>query len=122
VWRDSATTAFVSPKWWPRNPGNVIVVPNVHFVNLYDISESALAAVNSTAKRIALAMKTEYGCDGTSTRQHNDRGAGQEVWHFHLHVFPRYLDDRLYEDDRAARWPPLEERARYAERLREVLR
>jgi histidine triad (HIT) family protein len=121
VWRDARTAAFVSPKWWPGNPGHVIVVPNEHYENLYEISDDALAAVGSTAKRVACAMKDEFGCDGTSTRQHNDAGAGQEVWHFHMHVFPRYVGDRLYEDDRAARWPPLDERAPYADRLRRAL-
>jgi histidine triad (HIT) family protein len=121
VWRDTESTAFVSPKWWPRNAGHVIIVPSAHFENLYDISEEALAAVNFTAKRIAVAFKMEYGCDGTSTRQHNEAGAGQEVWHFHLHVFPRYVGDGLYENDRSAWWPTLDERAPYVERIRRAL-
>jgi histidine triad (HIT) family protein len=121
VWRDAETAAFVSPKWWERNAGHVMVVPTGHFQNLYEIPEEALAAVYSTAKRVAIAMKSAYGCGGTSTRQHNDAAAGQEVWHFHVHVFPRYRDDRLYENDRRTRWPDPAERAPYAERLRRAL-
>jgi histidine triad (HIT) family protein len=121
VWTDGATTAFVSPKWWEKNPGHVIVVPNDHFENLYEIPEPALAAVYATSKRIATALKSAYGCEATSTRQHNEPGAGQEVWHFHVHVFPRYAGDDLYRNDAFTRWPEAGERAPYAERLRRSL-
>ncbi len=114
--------AFVSPKWWEQNVGHVIVVPSAHFETLYEIPEDALAAVYATAKRVAVALKSEYGCDGTSTRQHNDAAAGQEVPHLHVHVFPRYADDLLYEHDRRTRWPDAGERAPYAERLRRAFR
>jgi histidine triad (HIT) family protein len=122
VWRDEQTTAFVSPRWWPTNPGHVIAVPNEHFANLYDIPDDALGAVYSTARRVAAALKDAYDCDGTSTRQHNDPGAGQDVFHFHVHVFPRFTGDGLYERDAEYRWASPDERAPYAERLREVLR
>ena len=122
VLRDSATAAFVSPKWWVRNAGHVLVVPTEHFENIYDISEPALARVYATAKRVAAALKVAYGCDGTSTRQHNEPAGDQDVWHFHVHVFPRYHGDRLYESHDATHWPGADERAPYAERLRGVLR
>ena len=111
----------MSPKWWERNPGHAIVIPNGHYENLYEIPDPALAAVYATAKRLAVVMKAAYGCEGTSTRQHNEAAAGQDVWHFHAHVFPRYFGDGLYENDRRARWTSPEERAPYAERLRERL-
>jgi histidine triad (HIT) family protein len=121
VWQDGATTAFVAPKWWDANPGHVLVVPNEHAEHLYEISEPALAAVYATARRVAVALKHEYGCDGTSTRQHNEPGAGQDVWHFHVHVFPRYEGDNLYANDERTRWTTPEERAPYARRLSERL-
>jgi histidine triad (HIT) family protein len=122
VWADAATTAFVSPRWWPNNDGHVLVVSNEHVENLYSISDEALGAVYATAKRVATAMKASYGCDGTSTRQHNDSGAGQDVFHFHVHVFPRFAGDQLYARDADYRWTTRAERAPYAERLREALR
>jgi histidine triad (HIT) family protein len=121
VWQDETTTAFVSPKWWETNPAHVIVVPNDHFENLYEIPAGALGAVYETAKRIALALRSAYGCDGTSTRQHNEPGGGQDVWHFHVHVFPRYEGDRLYEQNARVRWTETAERLPYAERLRAAL-
>ncbi len=121
VWSDDATTAFVAAKWWETNPAHVLVVPNDHFENLYEIPDATLAAVYATAKRMALALKAAYGCDGTSTRQHNEPGGGQDVWHFHVHVYPRSLDDGLYANHDRVRWADVGERAPYAERLREEL-
>jgi histidine triad (HIT) family protein len=118
VWRDDRTTAFVSPKWWPRTPGAVIVIPNVHVENLYEIADDELAAVSSTTKRVAVAMKEAYACDGISTRQHNEPGANQDVWHFHVHVFPRQRGDELYARDAESRWVGPAERAKWADRLR----
>jgi histidine triad (HIT) family protein len=122
VFRDSETTAFVCPKWWAAAPAHVVVVPNDHYENVYLIPDAALAAVYRTAKRIAAVMRSVYGCEGTSMRQHNEPGAGQEVWHFHVHVFPRRLDDRLYERDAETHRPSVEKRAPFAERLRQALR
>ena len=76
--------------------------------------------VQVVGKRIALALKTAYGCDGTSFRQHNEPHGDQEVWHYHLHVFPRWHGDDLYGSPHRLTTP--EERAPYAERLRRSLR
>jgi histidine triad (HIT) family protein len=122
VWRDDLTTAFVSPRWWPNNPGHILVVPNDHAADICEIREDALAAVYATAKRVADALRISYGCEGTSTRQHNGPAAGQDVFHFHVHVFPRYAGDELYARDAEHRWTTADERAPYARRLREALR
>jgi histidine triad (HIT) family protein len=119
VWRDDETLAWLNPRWWGKNHGNVIVIPNAHAENMFDLDGNQAAAVHATACRIGLAMLTAYGCDGVSTRQHNGRGANQEVWHYHLHVFPRYPEDGIYGAD--VRMTEPEERRRYAERLRAAL-
>lgn len=110
VYRDSRTTAFVSPRWWDASPGHVIVVPNEHVQSVHELSDELLAAVYATAKRVAGALKRADACEGTSMRQHDERGAGQEIPHFHVHVFPRNADDRLYERNEDFRWAPVEER------------
>jgi histidine triad (HIT) family protein len=66
-------------------------------------------------------MREAYGCEGTSTRQHNGAAAGQEVDHLHVHVFPRYAGDGLYRRDAEHRFAPAEERAPYAAKLRAAL-
>ena len=48
------------------------------------------------AKAVALAMKNVYNCGGISLRQHNEPPGNQEVWHYHVHVTPRYLGDEFY--------------------------
>ncbi|HEY2777350.1 MAG TPA: HIT domain-containing protein [Gaiellaceae bacterium] len=121
IHRDQLTTAFVCPKWWLAAPAHVLVVPNSHYENVYAIPDDELAAVYATAKKIATAMRSAYYCEGTSMRQHNEPGGGQDVWHFHVHVFPRRRDDRLYERNAETRMTAASERAPYAERLRFAL-
>jgi histidine triad (HIT) family protein len=99
----------------------VLVIPVEHVKNLYEIDEVLLGTVHATVRRIATAMRSAYGCAGTSTRQHNEPGAGQDVWHLHVHVFPREPDDGLYARDAEFRWASPAERAPYAELLRAVL-
>lgn len=67
---------------------------------------------------MAIAFKRVYGCDGVSTRQHNEPAGNQEVWHYHLHVFPRYVDDDLYDLTAQRRLTTPDERQPYADRLR----
>lgn len=118
VYRDDAVTAFISSAWWPENAGHVLVVPNGHYENIYAIPDDVLAAVQVVGKRIALALREIYGCEGTSFRQHNEPGGNQEVWHYHLHVFPRYIGDELYTRTYERRNTTPTERAPYAEKLR----
>lgn len=121
VWRDEAVTAFICSAWWPANPGHLLVVPNGHYEHVYGLPDDDLAAVQVAGKRLALVLRDVYGCDGTSFRQHNEPGGNQEVWHYHLHVFPRYHGDRLYERTLERRTVTPEERAPYAARLRAYL-
>lgn len=122
VFRDDVVTAFVALAWWPGNAGHVLVVPNEHYENIYDIPDAALAAVQVTGKRIALALKVTYGCEGTSFRQHNEPAGYQDVWHYHLHVFPRYAGDDLYLRTLERRLTTPDEREPYARKLRSYLR
>ncbi len=119
VHRDDETTAWVNARWWPNNAGAAVVVPNRHVENIYVLSRDLAGAVHETARRLALAMKGAYGCGGISTRQHNEPAGYQEVWHYHLHVFPRWDGDDLYGSKPRMTTP--EERAPYADGLRRAL-
>jgi histidine triad (HIT) family protein len=121
VLRTPRTTAFVSPRTWPDNAGNVIVVPNEHVRDLESCPDDLVGELFVAAKRVAAAMREAYGCAGTSLREHNGRAAAQEVDHLHVHVLPRSLDDRLYRRNDEQRFAPPEERAQYAERLKRCL-
>jgi len=98
IYQNAHTMAFVAPKWWVNNPGHVLVIPKRHSENIYDISDDDLAEVYKTVKKVAIAIRSTYDCDGTSTRQHNEPAGHQDVWHFHVHVFPRYEEDNLYQN------------------------
>ena len=119
VYRGETTTAWVNSRWWPNNSGTVVVVPNRHVENMFELEPELAGEVHETARRVAMAMKIAYGSEGVSTRQHNEPAGDQEVWHYHLHVFPRYASDDLYRAD--ARLTAAEERAPYADRLRGAL-
>jgi histidine triad (HIT) family protein len=121
VLRTDQAVAFVASHWWANNPGHVLVIPAAHVENLYEMSKLLAGEVHEVVRQVAVAMKSAYGCPGTSTRQHNEPTGGQDVWHFHVHVFPRYPDDRLYLNDASKRIVTPSERAPFAERLRELL-
>ncbi|MFN8633929.1 MAG: HIT family protein [Chloroflexota bacterium] len=116
VYRDELVTVFVNASWWPANPGSLVVVSNAHHESVYEIPDEILAAVQIVGKRMALALKATYQCGGTSLRQHNEPAGNQDVWHYHLHVFPRYANDGLYGSRKRNTTP--QERQPFAEKLR----
>jgi histidine triad (HIT) family protein len=118
IYHDDHVTALISMHWWQNNPGHVLVIPNQHIENIYDLTPEIAVYVYELARQVAIAFKQVYGCDGTSTRQHNEPAGYQEVWHFHLHVFPRYYNDQLYELTHSKRRTTPDERRPYAEKLK----
>ena len=119
VYHDPRITAFISRHKWPNNAGHVLIIPNQHYENIYTLPVFLAARIQECAQAISLAFKHVYHCDGTSTRQHNEPAGGQDVWHYHLHVYPRYFDDNLYLSHRES--TTASERQHYAEMLREFL-
>ena len=117
VYQNEFITAKIAPKWWVNNPGHVLVVPNEHFENIYDIPENLLAEVYKGVQKVAIAIRSTYNCDGTSTRQHNEPAGNQDVWHLHVHVFPRHENDQLYQNHNNKRYVDAEARAPYAKKL-----
>lgn len=119
VLRTPEVLAFVSSRQWPRNRGHVIVIPTAHHENLYELPEAVGAPLLTATQRVARALKNAYGCAGTSTRQHNEPAGNQDVWHYHVHVFPRYPGDGLYGSDPCH--PSPTERIEQARLLRQAL-
>lgn len=99
-----------SGAWWPRNAGHIVVIPKQHFENIFDLPSALAGGILDAARRIALAFKATHGCDGISTRQHNEPAGNQDVWHYHRHVFPRYTGDELYASHSQRRRNTPEER------------
>jgi histidine triad (HIT) family protein len=92
----SDVMALISVHQWSKNPGNVIVFPVDHYENLFDLPSHLGMAVHDLARIVAMAMKSAWDCDGISTRQHNGKAGNQDVWHYHVHVTPRFTGDDFY--------------------------
>ena len=90
---DEATTAFLDMRQ-PRS-GHVLVVPNRHVENVFDLSDEDGSAVMTATREIARATRDAFGPEGLSLWQSNGEAAFQEVPHFHMHVMPRWKDDGL---------------------------
>ncbi|MEV6281925.1 HIT family protein [Kribbella sp. NPDC051770] len=119
VRRTDGALAFVASRWWPNNRGHVLVVPTEHHENLYDLSRPAGHAVHDLVQEVAIAVRATYGCEGISTRQHNEPAGYQDAWHYHVHVFPRYADDNLYNTRHLPDPATAAERAPYVAKLRD---
>jgi len=119
VRRNGLATAFVAPRWWPNNHGHVLVVPDAHHENLYDLPADSGHAVHDLVREVAIGIRHTYDCVGTSVRQHNEPAGYQEVWHYHVHVYPRSAGDNLYGSQPDPGFVSAEVRQPYAQRLRD---
>lgn len=77
----------------PANKGHALILPKAHYENLYDLPDEMAAHAMILAKKIATKMKGILNCDGYNLVQNNGEAAGQTVFHFHMHLIPRYTDD-----------------------------
>lgn len=73
--------------------GHALVMPRRHVRDLYELPDEVGGAVLSMARRIALAAKRSFRCDGITLRQNNEAASDQHLFHFHLHVIPRFFGD-----------------------------
>jgi histidine triad (HIT) family protein len=95
IHRDDLAMAFMSIDWIVGNEGHVLVVPVAHHEHLYDLPDALGSPLQHVVRRVALALKRAYGCDGVSVLQNNEPDGSQDVWHYHAHVFPRYHGDNF---------------------------
>ncbi len=90
---DEHTIAFMDINPWTR--GHALVIPRAHSRNLYEVGSDDLHHAATAAKRLAISMRDRLGCDGVNLLNACEPAAWQTVWHFHVHVIPRYEDDPL---------------------------
>ena len=90
VYEDEATLAFMDVM--PQSPGHTLVIPKSAAENLYDLNISAGTAVLTTAQKVATAVLAAMQADGIMLNQFNGTAAGQTVFHFHIHIVPRFDD------------------------------
>ena len=74
----------------PASNGHTLILPKNHFADLLELDEATSSKVLALAAKIGAAMKKSLKCDGFNLVQNNGLAAGQTVFHFHMHVIPRY--------------------------------
>ena len=83
IYKDDLVTAFINSFFVGKNTGHAIVVPNEHFENIYDLSSEVGHRIFDITKKISLAMKDVYICDGITIRQNNEPAGDQHAFLFH---------------------------------------
>lgn len=77
----------------PATKGHALILPKKHYANLYELPQEMGAKVMALAQKMGAKMTEKLGCDGLNLVQNNGEAAGQTVFHFHLHLIPRYKND-----------------------------
>ena len=77
----------------PAPKAHALILPKAHYANIYEIPEELAAKAIVLAKKMAGIMTEALGCDGFNIVQNNGEAAGQTVFHFHMHLIPRYNGD-----------------------------
>ncbi len=100
VYRDDVCTAFMDRQ--PVTPGHLLVVPNRHATYLAEVDEATAGHLFQVARRLDAALRASgLRCEGVNIYLADGEAAGQEVFHVHLHVIPRYRGDGF-----GLRFPP----------------
>ena len=79
----------------PASKGHALIIPKEHFRNLYDLDDELASKVLVLARKMTVRLKEILGCDGYNIVQNNEEVAGQTVFHFHMHMIPRYRGDKV---------------------------
>ena len=93
VQEDEHTVAFMDINPWTR--GHALVIPRAHSKDLYEVEKADLERTTAGARTLAARMRDTLGCDGVNLLNCCGPAAWQTVFHFHMHVIPRYDDDPL---------------------------
>ena len=99
IYEDAETYAFLDIA--PASPGHTLVICKTEVANLFELSDADLIATARTTQRVARAMREKLSADGVNIVQSNGTAAGQEVFHYHVHLIPRWHNDGVF-----AFWKP----------------
>lgn len=94
IYEDEKVLSFLDIN--PVNRGHALIIPKQAFVNIFDANEEALAHMMCVAKKLSNIIKEAVKADGVNLIMNNGADAGQEVFHAHLHVVPRFKDDKSF--------------------------
>src|SRR4051794_3564823 len=91
VYEDDQSLAFLDIL--PATRGHTLVIPKQHAATIEDISPDSLATTTLAAQTVAGILRNRLHPDGMNVMQNNGAAAGQEVFHYHLHLLPRWTGD-----------------------------
>jgi histidine triad (HIT) family protein len=93
IYEDETVMAFLDIR--PLNEGHTLVISKKHYADIFDIPEDQLSRVHKVAKQVSAAVKKATNADGISIIQQNGKAAGQDIFHLHVHVVPRFEGQNL---------------------------
>jgi histidine triad (HIT) family protein len=93
IYEDESVMVFLDIR--PLNLGHTLVIPKAHYVDIFDTPVNQLSKVHTVAKQVSAAIKKATKADGISIIQQNSKAAGQDIFHFHVHVVPRFEGQKL---------------------------
>lgn len=77
----------------PTSYGHALIIPKEHYKNLFELDDTIASKALVLAKKVGAAMMNTLHCDGLNVLQNNGEAAGQTMFHFHIHLIPRYKED-----------------------------
>lgn len=77
----------------PTSYGHALIIPKEHYKNLFELDDTIASKALVLAKKVGAAMMNTLHCDGLNVLQNNGKAAGQTMFHFHIHLIPRYKED-----------------------------
>lgn len=107
---------------FPASKGHMLIIPKLHHMNIWDMPEEISSKVYVLAKKMAEALSEAFQVDGINIVQNNGAAAGQSVFHFHLHLIPRYKGDDIVLNATMQKDMTLEELERVANELKAYIK
>lgn len=102
IYQDDVISCFLPRKM--EVYGHLLIVPNNHYENIFDIPENELSSIMKFTKKMSLHLKAKLGASGVNLLHASGKSAQQSVLHFHIHIFPRFDNDGLDT------WPKLDKK------------
>ncbi|PKM91511.1 HIT family protein [Candidatus Falkowbacteria bacterium HGW-Falkowbacteria-1] len=96
IFQDKVAKVFLNIN--PASKGHLLIIPKEHFENILDCPDEILSHLIKISKKMAQLVKEKLGADAVNIANNSGKEAGQEVFHLHFHVVPRYKDDGMKLD------------------------
>ncbi|MES2025859.1 MAG: HIT family protein [Pseudomonadota bacterium] len=119
VYEDDYVIGLISLHQKAENLGHVLLLPKAHIENLYELPAVLELPMMSALRLLTHATKKAFSSNGVQIRQNNEAAAGQDVFHLHFHIIPRFKGDAF--DDQPYNKLPIDIRKSLALQLREVV-